>query len=206
MEPFRSVTGVAAPLLVDDVNTDQIMPTAWLHVARPNFAEGLFGYMRRGADGGRDPDFVLERPQFRASRILVVGRNFGCGSSREHAAWGMLAFGIRCIVARSFADFFRDNCLRNGVLPVTLPDADMDALAARVVSVDGAAPFTVDLQAENIVAPDGSVTAFALPAQERTALLEGLDDIAQTLKHADAIAAWERRDARPYLQTPIADA
>jgi len=204
MEPFRSVTGAAAPLIVDDLNTDQIMPTAWLHTAKPNFADGLFGYMRRRPDGSPDPAFVLERPQFRAARILVVGRNFGCGSSREHAAWGMLAFGIRCLIGYSFADFFRENCLRNGVLPVALPQAEMDAFAAQVVSVDGAAPFTVDLEAQQILCPDGRALAFAMPAHERTALLEGLDDIAQTLKHADAIAAWERHSSRPYLQTPIA--
>ena len=204
MEPFRSVTGVAAPLLVDDVNTDQIMPTAWLHAVKPDFAEGLFGYMRRRPDGGRDTSFVLERPQFRAARILAVGSNFGCGSSREHAAWGMLAFGIRCIVGRSFADYFRENCLRNGVLPVVPAAADMERLAALVVRVDGSAPFTVDLEAERIVCPDGTAIAFAMPAHERTALLEGLDDIAQTLKHVEAIAAWEGREARPYLQKPIA--
>ncbi len=203
MEPFRSVTGVAAPLLADDVNTDQIMPTAWLHTAKPNFAEGLFGYMRRRADGSADESFVLERPQFRNARILVVGGNFGCGSSREHAAWGLLAFGIRCVIGKSFADFFRENCLRNGLLPVALPGEEMQSFAARVIAVDGAAPFTVDLEAERIVCPDGSAIPFALPAHERTALLEGLDDIAQTLKHVEAIAAWEKCSARRYLQIPI---
>jgi 3-isopropylmalate dehydratase small subunit len=202
MEAFRSVTGVAAPLLVDDINTDQIIPSAWLRRMDADLGEGFLAYMRRQPDGTPNQDFVLERPQFRDARILVVGSNFGCGSSREHAAWAILAFGIRCVIARSHADFFRDNCLKNGILAITLSSGQMDELSARVVATDGREPFTADLEAQEIRGPDGYVAPFVIAPAERTALLEGLDDIGITAKHIDEIAAWERRMAeeRPFQQ------
>ena len=203
MEPFRSVTGAAAPLLIDDINTDQIIPSAWLRRMDADLAEGLFAYLRRRPDGSSNTDFVLEQPQFRQARILVTGSNFGCGSSREHAAWAMAAFGIRAVVARSHADIFRENCLKNGILAITLPHQDMNELIARVHAVDGREPFTIDLEAEEIRGPGGYVRAFAIAPHERTALLEGLDDIGLTLKHVDDISEWERRTSshRPFLQT-----
>jgi 3-isopropylmalate/(R)-2-methylmalate dehydratase small subunit len=203
VEPFRSVTGAAAPLLIDDVNTDQIIPSAWLRRMDADLAEGLFAYLRRRPDGSSNSDFVLERPQFRQARILVTGSNFGCGSSREHAAWAMAAFGIRAVIARSHADVFRENCLKNGILAISLPPEERDELVARVQAVDGRESFTVDLDAEEIRGPGGYVRAFEIAPHERTALVEGLDDIGLTFKHADPISEWERRTSseRPFLQT-----
>jgi 3-isopropylmalate dehydratase small subunit len=149
-----------------------------------------------------DPDFVLNRPQFANPGILVTGQNFGAGSSREAAVWGMLANNIRVIVAKSFADIYRENCLQNGLLPVVLGATEADAFIARVVAVDGAAPFTVDLETQKISGPGGPDVAFDIPAADRTRLLEGLDDIGLTLKHTDEIVAWEKRMAasQPWLQ------
>ena len=157
---------------------------------------------RRRDDGSEDPDFVLNQPQFRHPGILVTGHNFGAGSSREAAVWGMLANGIRVIVARSFADIYRENCLQNGVLPIVLAPAQAQAFEARVVAADGAAPFTVDLVRQRISGPGGPDIAFDIPPADRMRLIEGLDDIGLTLKHADEIANWERRTAtaRPWLQ------
>ena len=158
---------------------------------------------RRRDDGSEDPDFVLNKPQFRQPGILVTGHNFGAGSSREAAVWGMLANNIRVIVARSFADIYRENCLQNGLLPVVLAAETADAFEQRVVAVNGAAPFTVDLQSQRISGPGGPDIAFDIPAADRMRLLEGLDDIGLTLKHADEIVAWERRIAadQPWLQS-----
>src|SRR5947209_405130 len=145
----------------------------------------VFARARQRDDGSDNPDFVLNRPQFREPGILVTGNNFGAGSSREAAVWGMLANNIRVIVARSFADIYRENCLQNGLLPVTLTPADAEAFEARVVATNGAAPFTVDLAAQRISGPGGGDIAFEIPAADRMRLLEGLDDIGLTLKHRD---------------------
>jgi 3-isopropylmalate/(R)-2-methylmalate dehydratase small subunit len=205
MEPFRSVTGAAAPLPLDDVNTDQIIPSAYLKDLDADMAEGFLAYMRRAPDGTRHTGFVLEKPQYAAAPILVTGANFGCGSSREHAVWSLRAFGVRCVIGTSPAEFFRENCLKNGVLPVTLDDAPMQQLWDAVQRADGHVPFTVDLEACEIRGPDNFVLPFAIGAGERTALLEGLDDIGLTLKNLAAIEAWEQRAARqhPFLQAPI---
>jgi 3-isopropylmalate dehydratase small subunit len=158
---------------------------------------------RRRPDGSLDPDFVLNKPQFRRPAILVAGRNFGCGSSRESAVWAMLAVGIRCIVAKTFADIYRENCLQNGVLPVELGDADADALFRRVVAADGAVYFTADLETQRISGPGGPDIVFEISAADRLRLLEGLDDIGLTLKHEAEIAAFEARvrGERPWQQT-----
>jgi 3-isopropylmalate/(R)-2-methylmalate dehydratase small subunit len=205
MQPFQILTGVAAPLVRDDVNTDQVTPTSFLLSLKPDLARALFGNWRYRPDGSADPEFVLERPQFRKSQILVVGNNFGCGSSREQAAWAMLAFGIRCIVGRSFADFFRSNCLKNGILPIVLAPADMDGFISEVIKIDGAVPFTVDLVAQRIRCPGGSEIGFEIGPKEREALLEGLDDIGFTMKHANDIGSWETKAkrSRPWLQEMI---
>jgi 3-isopropylmalate/(R)-2-methylmalate dehydratase small subunit len=201
MQPFTTLTGVAVPLLQDDINTDQITP---IHRnMNPDYAELLFLHARKLPDGSDNSDFPLNKPQFRRPSILVTGRNFGCGSSREGAVWAMLATGIRCIVARSFADIYRENCLQNGLLPVELEPADTDAFEARVLAAAGAAPFTVDLQTQRISGPGGPAIAFDMVPADRMRLLEGLDDIGLTLKHAQEIAAWEKRmgGERPWLQT-----
>jgi 3-isopropylmalate dehydratase small subunit len=185
VEPFVRVRGVAAPLLDDDVNTDQIAPAT--SDFAPDYAALLFARRRK------EPGFVLEREPFRDARILVAGANFGCGSSRESAVWALAAFGIRCVVARSFADIFRENCLKNGVLPVTLDAPLADAFVAQVVADDGAGTFAADLETQTIAGPDGTVYRFAIPAADREALLRGLDDIGLTLEHREEIERWEAR-------------
>jgi 3-isopropylmalate/(R)-2-methylmalate dehydratase small subunit len=201
MKPFTTVSGVAAPLLEDDINTDQIAPAAG-HNLNPDYAAMLFASRREGkADD--EGAFVLDRPQFRSAHLLVSGDNFGCGSSRETAVWSMAAFGIRCIIARSFADTYRDNCVKNGVLPVVLAKEDAAEFEALVVDNDGRDAFTADLEAQTITAPGGRVFAFEIPADERALLLEGLDNIGLTQRHEKDIAAWEARTRReqPWLQT-----
>ncbi len=203
MQPFTRHTGVAVPLLRDDINTDQIAPIAAMRQLKPDYKTMLFARARLRADGGEDPDFVLNQPQFRAPGILVTGHNFGAGSSRESAVWSMLANNIRVIVAKSFADIYRENCLQNCLLPVVLRPEDADAFIARVVAVNGAEPFTVDLVRQTISGPDGGDITFDIPAADRMRLLEGLDDIGLTLKHTDEIKVWEQRmaAAQPWLQS-----
>jgi 3-isopropylmalate dehydratase small subunit len=196
MTPFRTVTGTAVPLLLDDVNTDQIAPQQMDRRLDPDYRAMLFRRQRQVAD------FVLNRPQYQNAAIILAGRNFGCGSARETAVWSLMAWGIRSVVARGFADIFRENCLQNGVLPLELTAAEHDALAARVVATDGAAPFTVDLVRQVISGPGGNDIDFDVAPSDRMRLIEGLDDIGLTLKHAEDIAAWERRAAAstPWLQ------
>jgi 3-isopropylmalate/(R)-2-methylmalate dehydratase small subunit len=205
MQPFTTLTGVAAPLLLDDVNTDQITPTGLTRSLKPDYASILFSRWRRCPDGSENPDFVLNRPQYRGAKILVVGRNFGCGSSREGAVWAMAAFGIRCIVARSFADLYRDNFLKNVLLPVVLAPDDHVRLESLAVAVDGVEPFTVDLAQQKIFGPEGAIFGFEIAPAEKDALLEGLDEIGFTLKYAAAIAAWEAATQadRPWLQQMV---
>ena len=202
MQPFANHTGIAAPILKDDVNTDQIAPVLHARGLQEDYKATLFHRARRREDGSEDPDFVLNKPQFRNAGILVTGHNFGAGSSRESAVWSMLANDIRVIVAKSFADIYRENCLQNGLLPVVLDTQDADAFVARVVATDGAAPFTVDLVTQRITGPGGPDISFEIAPAERTRLLEGLDDIGLTLKHMDDIVRWERRAAiaQPWLQ------
>ena len=202
MQPFTSHTGIAVPLLVDDLNTDQIAPVQAMRDLKPDYKKLLFMRARRRDDGSEDPDFVLNKPQFRNPGILVSGNNFGAGSSREAAVWGMLANNIRVIVAKSFADIYRENCLQNGLLPVVLGSSDADAFIARVVAVNGAGPFTVDLPSQRISGPGGPDLTFEIPPSDRMRLLEGLDDIGLTLKHTGDIVAWEKRmaAAQPWLQ------
>jgi 3-isopropylmalate dehydratase small subunit len=203
MQPFTRHTAIAAPLLIDDMNTDQIAPVLHGRDLKEDYRAMLFYRARRREDGGDNPDFVLNKPQFRNAGILVTGNNFGAGSSRESAVWSMLANDIRVIVARSFADIYRENCLQNGLLPVVLPPDAADAFTARVIAADGAAPFTVDLQTQRISGPGGGDIAFEIAPADRMRLLEGLDDIGLTLKHMAEIASWEQRAAaaQPWLQT-----
>lgn len=206
MKAFTSVTGVAIPFLEDDVNTDQIAPVAGGTRLHEDYAQTLFRNRRRFDNGVDDPDFVFNKPHFRSGVMLVAGRNFGCGSSRESAVWVFQAIGISCIVTRSFADIYRENCLQNGILPVVLADAEADRLDAAVVAANGGELFTVDLVARAISGPDGFHLAFEIPDADRTRLLEGLDDIGLTLKHRAEIEAYEARiaQAKPWAQ--VADA
>jgi 3-isopropylmalate/(R)-2-methylmalate dehydratase small subunit len=203
MQPFTRHTAVAVPMLRDDINTDQIAPALHSGGLKEDYKAMLFYRARRHEDGSENPDFILNKPQFRAAGILLTGHNFGAGSSRESAVWSMLANNIRVIVAQSFADIYRENCLQNGLLPVVLGPEDAAAFSARVVAADGSAPFTVDLVTQRISGPGGPDVAFEIPGPDRTRLLEGLDDIGLTLKHRDEILNWERTAAaaQPWLQT-----
>ena len=204
MQKFTTLEGVAAPLRMINIDTDMIIPKQYLKtIKRTGLGKGLFSEKRFRDDGSENPDFVLNQPQFRAAGILVTGHNFGAGSSRESAVWSMLANDIRVIVAQSFADIYRENCLQNGLLPVVLGPEDSASFAARVVSAAGSAPFTVDLVDQRISGPGGPDIAFEIAGPDRTRLLEGLDDIGLTLKHKDEILNWERDAAafQPWLQT-----
>ena len=193
MKAFTRVAGTAIPFLENDVNTDQIAPVGAGARLTEDYAQTLFRHRRRGSDGAEISDFVFNQPQFRTGAILVSGRNFGCGSSRESAVWTFLAIGVTCIITRSFADIYRENCLQNGILPVTLPDTQADQLEAAVVASNGAEPFTVDLVSQEIMGPNGLRITFDISASDRTRLLEGLDDIGLTLKHRADIEAFEKR-------------
>jgi 3-isopropylmalate/(R)-2-methylmalate dehydratase small subunit len=199
MTPFEAVAGVAVALLENNIDTDAIAPLEV--VRRPDYARMLFRRRREAARNVATP-FVLDEPAFAQARILVTGENFGCGSSRESAVWALAAFGIRCVVARSFAETFRQNCLRNGVLPVVLAPGDAAAFEQFVTAAHGAQTFGADLRAQRVTVPGGGGFPFAIDAHERAALLEGLDDIGLTLRFLPEIEAWERRtrgDA-PHLQ------
>jgi len=202
MQSFTSHTGIAAPFPKDDINTDQIAPILHSRGLKEDYRAMLFHRARRREDGSEDPDFILNKPQFRDAGILAVGENFGAGSSRESAVWSMLANGIRVIIAKSFADIYRENCLQNGVLPIALGSVLGNQFIASVVAADGQAPFTVDLLTQRISGPGGPDIEFEIPPADRTRLIEGLDDIGLTLKHVDAIASWEAhaQAAQPWLQ------
>ena len=197
MQPFSSHTGIAVPLLKDDINTDQVAPVQAMRDMKPDYQKMLFMRAR-----GEDPSFPLNQPQFATPGILVTGQNFGAGSSREAAVWSMLANNIRVIVAKSFADIYRENCLQNGLLPLVLSPDQADAFIDRVVKVNGAAPFTVDLKTQVISGPGGPDIKFDIPAADRMRLLEGLDDIGLTLKHTEDIVDFEEHMAatQPWLQ------
>lgn len=200
MEPFTSVTGVLAPLPLDNINTDQICPVSG-HNYGSTYSDYLFHEQRFSADGREIGDFVLNRPEYRAARFLLAGQNFGCGSGRETAVWALSGVGIRCVVALSFADIFRENCLRNGVLPLPLPAEDHATLLAFANTVAGGLPVTIDLE-QCIIQYGNAHMPFSFDEAERQALLRGLDDIGVTLQFEADIGAWERRKVatQPWLQ------
>ncbi|MGV3651659.1 MAG: 3-isopropylmalate dehydratase small subunit [Devosia sp.] len=204
MRAFTATTGAAVPLLEDDINTDAISPIQLARSLRPDYRRMLFMRTRWQADGSPDPAHVLNQPHFADPAILVTGENFGCGSSREAAVWALQANGFSCLVAKSFNDQFRENCLQNGVLAITLPEARYAELVKRVVTANGA-PFTADLRTQTISGPGGEPIAFAVPEAERLVLLEGLDDIGLTTRHLAEIEAWEARRAEsaPWLQSAV---
>ncbi len=198
MEPFRVVSGVAAPLARADVDTDQIIPKQFLkRVERTGYGQFLFHDWRTRDDGSPDPDFILQREGYRDAPILVAGRNFGCGSSREHAAWALADFGFRAVIAPSFADIFTSNCFQNGILPVTLSGDEVDHLMHTALAHPGY-QARVDLEACRVTGTDGFETSFRVDPFRRRCLLEGADDIDLTLQEADRIRAFEARwDGRP---------
>ena len=190
MQPFTQITGIAAPLLRADINTDAIIPMRWLVTAtRSGLGRSLFSDLRYRPDGSEDPSFVLNQTPYRGANILITGPNFGCGSSREHAPWALRDFGIRCIIAPSFASIFYENCLKNSILPVVLPLDVVQKLATREPTM-----LTVDLVTNSISSTSGPIVSFELEASRRAALLEGRDEIDDTLKYADAIAAFQAQD------------
>ena len=199
MEAFKQITGVAAPMPMDNVDTDMIIPKQFLKtIKRSGLARGLFYELRYDSDGNKIP-FVLDTPPYDRAKILVAGDNFGCGSSREHAPWAINDFGLRCVIAKSFADIFYNNCFKNGILPIAIKD---DAtLAALMADAEKGESLAVDLEAKTITRPDGSTIAFDTDDFRRHCLLNGLDDIGLTLKNAPDIEAFETRRAaeRPWL-------
>ena len=191
MQKFNKLTGIAAPLNMINVDTDMIIPKQFLKtIKREGLGKNLFDEMRFTQDGAEIADFVLNQPAYRQAEILVAGDNFGCGSSREHAPWALLDFGIRCIIAPSFADIFYNNCFKNGILPIVLPQEEVDKLlddAARGAN----ATVTIDLENQQITGPDGGVIGFELDPFRKQCLMEGLDDIGLTLQKAEAIDTYE---------------
>ena len=200
MQAFKTLTGVAAPLDIMNVDTDMIIPKQYLKtIKRTGLGTGLFSEMRYKEDGSDNPDFVLNKPAYRKAEILVAGDNFGCGSSREHAPWALLDFGIRCVISTSFADIFYNNCFKNGILPITVSQADLDKLmddARRGAN----ATMTIDLPAQEIRGPDCGVVKFEIDAFRKHCLINGLDDIGLTMEKANAIADFEKQNAnaRPW--------
>ena len=199
MEKFDKLTGIAAPLDIINVDTDMIIPKQFLKtIQRSGLGKNLFDEMRYAPDGQEIADFVLNQAAYREAQILVVGDNFGCGSSREHAPWALLDFGIRCIIAPSFADIFYNNCFKNGILPIVLPQTEVDKLmddAKRGAN----ATISVDLESQTIQGPDGGTISFEIDGFRKQCLMEGLDDIGLTLQKAQAIDAYEETlDAQPW--------
>ncbi len=201
MEPFTTLTGTAAPLPMINVDTDMIIPKQFLKtIKRSGLGKSLFFEMRYDDAGGEVTGFVLNRPQYRSAKILIAGENFGCGSSREHAPWALLDFGIRCVIAPSFADIFYNNCFKNGILPLVLPQAEVDRLM-KLAERGANATFTVDLDAQTMTTPDGEQIGFEVDPFRKACLLGGLDDIGLTLQKVEKIGAYEdrQRAERPWL-------
>ncbi len=200
MDKFTTLTGVAAPMKIMNVDTDMIIPKQYLKtIARTGLGKGLFAEMRYREDGSENPDFVLNKPAYRRAQIIVAEENFGCGSSREHAPWALLDFGIRCVISTSFADIFYNNCFKNGILPVVVSPEDLDKLmddADRGAN----ATLTIDLEKQEIRGPDGGVLTFDIDPHRKHCLLNGLDDIGLTMQKAPAIDAFEKKaaEARPW--------
>jgi 3-isopropylmalate/(R)-2-methylmalate dehydratase small subunit len=193
MDKFTTITGVAVPLEIDNVDTDMIIPKQYLKtIKRTGLGAGLFAEMRYADDGSPNPDFVLNKPAYSKATILVAGDNFGCGSSREHAPWALLDFGIRCVISTDFADIFYNNCFKNGILPIKVSPEDLEKLmddAQRGAN----ATLTVDLPAQEIKGPDGGTVRFEIDKFRKHCLVEGLDDIGLTMVEAGAIGAFESK-------------
>jgi 3-isopropylmalate/(R)-2-methylmalate dehydratase small subunit len=201
MQKFTTLTGVAAPLPITNVDTDMIIPKQYLKtIKRTGLGKGLFAELRYREDGTDNPDFVLNKPAYRGARILVAEDNFGCGSSREHAPWALLDFGICCVISTNFADIFYNNCFKNGLLPIRVSPEDLAKLmddAERGAN----ATLTIDLASQEIRGPDGGVVCFEIDAFRKQCLLNGLDDIGLTLEKAAKIDAFEEsaKAQRPWL-------
>ncbi|PKP76160.1 MAG: 3-isopropylmalate dehydratase small subunit [Alphaproteobacteria bacterium HGW-Alphaproteobacteria-3] len=201
MDKFNKLTGVAAPLPIINVDTDMIIPKQFLKtIKRTGLGKNLFDEMRYDDDGKEIPDFVLNQPAYRNAQILVTGENFGCGSSREHAPWALLDFGIRCVIAPSFADIFYNNCFQNGILPIVLPQEEVDKLMDDAERGSNAV-VTIDLERQEIRGPDGGVINFDIDPFRKHCLIEGLDGVGLTLKKEAEIETFEKKleETQPWL-------
>ncbi|PJE36353.1 3-isopropylmalate dehydratase small subunit [Pseudooceanicola lipolyticus] len=201
MDKFTKLTGIAAPMPQVNVDTDMIIPKQFLKtIKRSGLGVNLFDEMRYDRDGNEIADFVLNKPQYREAEILVAGDNFGCGSSREHAPWAIKDFGIRCVIAPSFADIFYNNCFKNGILPIALPQEAVDVLM-KDAEKGSNARMTIDLEAQTVTTSDGEVIPFEVDSFKKHCLLEGLDDIGQTLSKVASIDTYEAKTAqeRPWV-------
>jgi 3-isopropylmalate/(R)-2-methylmalate dehydratase small subunit len=193
MQPFTKLTGVAAPLPMVNVDTDMIIPKQFLKTTkRTGLGSALFFEMRTRPDGSENPDFVLNQPAYKNAKLLIAGANFGCGSSREHAPWALLDFGIRCVIAPSFADIFYNNCFKNGILPIPLAQTEVDNLMADA-ALGANAVISVDLEKQEITRPDGSRIHFEIDPFRKQCLLNGWDDIGLTMRHEKEISDFESR-------------
>lgn len=202
MEKFTMLKGIAAPLMVPNIDTDRIIRIErCAGIPRERQGEYMLEMMRLNADGSERPDFILNQPPFREAKILIAAENFGCGSSRENAVWALMGWGFRCIIAPSFGDIFFGNCFQNGMLPIRLPAATVERLAAAIQADTRNAILTVDLTRQRIVSANGEEIAFEVEPLRRRMLEEGLDEIGLTLEHEAEIAAFQRRDrgVRPWL-------
>ena len=200
MEKFTRLSGGAAPLPIVNIDTDMIIPKDYLKtVKRTGLAEGLFAEMRLNEDGSENADFVLNKPAYREASVLIAGDNFGCGSSREHAPWALLDWGIKCVISSSFADIFYNNCFKNGILPIVVSPEQLDKLMDDAEKGANAI-FSIDLEAQTITRPDGETISFELDPFKKHCLLNGLDDIGLTFEKKDAIDAYETEahSARPW--------
>ena len=193
MEKFTIVTGVAAPLRMINVDTDRIIPKQFLTtIKRTGLGKFLFNDLRYDPEGSEVEDFVLNQSAYRDAQILIAGRNFGCGSSREHAPWALLDFGISCVIASSFADIFYNNCFKNGILPITLPEKEVDTLL-NAADAGSNATFTIDLEGQRITDPNGTIFEFKIDPFRKYCLFNGLDDIGLTLEKTEKIEAFEQK-------------
>ena len=201
MDKFNTLTGIAAPMPMINIDTDMIIPKQFLKtIKRSGLGVNLFDEMRYDDDGKEIADFVLNKPQYRESEILVAGDNFGCGSSREHAPWAIKDFGIRCVIAPSYADIFYNNCFKNGILPIALPQEQVDLLM-KDADKGSNARIEVDLEAQTITSSDGDVFTFQVDAFKKHCLMNGLDDIGLTMEKAASIDSFESAaaQARPWV-------
>ena len=201
MDKFTTLTGIAAPLPLINIDTDMIIPKQFLKtIKRSGLGKNLFDEMRFNSDGSENPDFVLNQPAYRETEILVAGDNFGCGSSREHAPWAIKDFGIKCVIAPSFADIFYNNCFKNGILPIAMPQEVVDVLM-KDAEKGANARMTVDLEAQTVTTSDGEMFTFEIDPFRKRCLVEGLDDIGLSLEKSASIDTFEAQAgaARPWV-------
>ena len=201
MDKFKTLHAVAVPMLRDNIDTDAILPVAYMKTIKSDFGKDLFHNLRYRPDGSENPDFILNKPDYRPSKIIVSHNNFGCGSSRETAVWALLGYGIRVVVAESFGDIFYNNSFRMGLLPITLPREQLHELGEAVEKAGGKKNTIVDLESQTIIGPNDVTYKFQIDATRRKILLEGLDGVGLTLLNADKIADFQKKDRerRPWV-------